>query len=849
MKDRPYQSECLNLMNGYSSGRYLVNMATGLGKCFAKDTEILMYDGEIKKVQDIKKDDLLMGWDNKPRKIISTTTGIEQMYEVKQNKKDSYIVNESHILSLKCTNIGDKHVTDINGNKYKSYDICNITVKDYLQCCRTFKHVMKGFSTDLIEFDEKPLIIDPYFLGLWLGDGSANSLSITTPDIEVVDYLNNFAIDNYFNIRIEDLKNNKAKTYYLTRNWCRNNFTNYFKDNLKNNKHIPHEYKINSKENRLQLLAGLLDSDGYLATTDNSTFELITKYNHIANDIAFICRSLGLSCVTSIKYNKKYDKNYYRCSIYGKTSIIPTKIKRKQAKNNRNKDNKVYKIDIIKNKIDNYYGFEIIGPDRMFLLSDFTVVHNTYVFDKYINELDEAKKILILSHREELVFQPLKYLNCSYGIEMAKHTSNGEKVVSACVPTMVKRLDKFPSDYFDVIITDECHHASAESYQKIYDHFTPKLHFGFTATPNRADNVRLDSTFDDIIFEKDLKWGIQNGYLSDITCRRFYINYDLSKCKSFKGDYQIKDLDKLLNTAENAQAIAKIYHENAIGSTLIFGVSVTHCEEIGKYIPGSMVITAKTKNRSEIIEKFTAGKIKCLINCMIFTEGTDVPRVETVIIARPTKNVSLYTQMVGRGLRLFPPDKKKLLLIDCAGVSNLNLCTAPTLLGIDYKPKNQEIMTRDDLIEGDLFDLPDKIAKYQDQPDYWRYNWKEVNLWAKDRDYQLHDVNYYKHPNGDLTLNFKKVKIRIPAPNELGNINYNNKVWKAQKLYDAIYTKLNNKYKDDKMIWDFNIVSRWGRKTISEKQANTIRKMLPRYDLTGMTMLEASQILNRLFNK
>ena len=101
---------------------------------------------------------------------------------------------------------------------------------------------------------------------------------------------------------------------------------------------------------------------------------------------------------------------------------------------------------------------------------------------------------------------------------------------------------------------------------------------------------------------------------------------------------------------------------------LIFAASVSHAEAISERIPGSAVITGKTKNRGEIIKRFTERKIPCLINCMVFTEGTDIPLVETVIIARPTQSESLYAQMVGRGLRLHP-EKDKLTLIDCVGIT------------------------------------------------------------------------------------------------------------------------------------------------------------------------------------
>jgi len=118
-------------------------------------------------------------------------------------------------------------------------------------------------------------------------------------------------------------------------------------------------------------------------------------------------------------------------------------------------------------------------------------------------------KMLILSHREELVRQPLKYFNCETGIEMASQSSNGEPVISASVQSLIRRLDRFQPNEFDIIITDEAHHAAANSYKKIYQHFRPRLHLGFTATPNRSDQARLNDVFQEIIFKRDLRWGIE----------------------------------------------------------------------------------------------------------------------------------------------------------------------------------------------------------------------------------------------------------------------------------------------------------------------------------------------------
>lgn len=453
-------------------------------------------------------------------------------------------------------------------------------------------------------------------------------------------------------------------------------------------------------------------------------------------------------------------------------------------------------------------------------------------------------RVLVLAHREELVTQPIKYYDCPVGIEMANSKSHGEPVVIASVQSIIHRLEKFKPTEFDMIITDEAHHAAASSYRKIYEYFKPRLHLGFTATPNRGDNVRLDDVFQDIIFERDIKWAIQNNYLTDIYCIRTNIGYDISKVARRMGDFAPGELEEAMNQDVLNEAIAEAYYKYAKGQTLIFACSVKHAEAIAEKIPGAVAVTAKTKNREELIQKFTNREIPVLINCMIFTEGTDMPLVETVMIARPTSNSSLYTQMVGRGLRLYP-GKEKLTLIDLVGTTGrANLCTAPSLLGIDL---NNVPASKQDEIIGDLFELPDLITKKADCPSSWIRNVEIVNLWAKEQEYNTHGVNYFKMPNGDMVVTIPKRKIRIPAQDELGKTTLGDKKMSMQKAFDEVYVYLKENCPDYEYIWNIDSMKKWGKYPASEKQIAQIKKFLKDFDTENLSKMQASQILSRLF--
>lgn len=202
--------------------------------------------------------------------------------------------------------------------------------------------------------------------------------------------------------------------------------------------------------------------------------------------------------------------------------------------------------------------------------------------------------------------------------------------------------------------------------------------------------------------------------------------------------------------------------------------------------------------------------------------------------------------MVGRGLRLYP-GKEKLKLIDLVGTTGrANLCTAPTLLGIDMEnvPKSKQ-----DEIQGDLFDLPELIKQIADTPESWIKNIEIVNLWAKGQAYNTHNVNWFKMPNGDLVLTLKNKRLVIPAQDELGETVIGNKRVKMQDALDSAFKYLCENYADEKYIWDIKQIKKWGKAEASEKQKTIIKRMCKGLDVDELTKSEASQILNRLFYK
>lgn len=483
-----------------------------------------------------------------------------------------------------------------------------------------------------------------------------------------------------------------------------------------------------------------------------------------------------------------------------------------------------------------------------------TGLGKTFIFSR----IKRKGRMLILSHREELVYQPKKFFDCSFGIELNKSSSDGEEVVSASTLTLIAndRYLKFKPNEFDIIVVDEAHHAPAKTYRKLIDYFKPRLLLGFTATPNRGDGVRLDDIFTDIIYEKNIKWGIEHGFLSNVQCIRVRAGYDLSNVGTYMGDYKISELDKALRESDGA--IVDAYYKYAKGATLIFTVSVEQAERLQKKIRNSVVVKASTQNREEIINQLRERKIDCVINCMVFTEGTDIPLCETIIIARPTKSSALYSQMVGRGLRVYP-GKEKLLLIDIVGVSADNkLCSAPCLLGVDMHLLEKK---QQDKIQGDLLSLPEKILRESDCPASWVKSAEYVELWANDNEYNLRDINWIQLPDGTLTLSIPKNErlnrpysreFRLSAPDELGFTTIQGVKIKMQAALDMVYNILMNCYRDCENIWNSKLaMATWGKSKASEKQVAMIKRSkenLEGVDFNKLSRYEASLIINRIIS-
>lgn len=353
--------------------------------CFAPGTKVLMYDGAIKNVEDVKEGDIVMGDDSTPRNVLQKCFGEEEMYKIIPRKGDPIIVNKRHKLVLMSSGYSN----------YPKGTIIEIKVQDFIAKPKVFQDRFKWFRASRLPFIEKSVKIPPYLLGLWLGDGTSAKSDISTKDDEILQYLKDYTKENGFllKLRSRDKTNSYDLTYSIIsyeshetkgKGKYHNKFMNYLNYyNLIRNKHIPMDYKTNSIKNRLELLAGIIDTDGYLTC---NVYDIVQKNETLLDDIIYVARSLGFSafkrackkkCTNS--HNKNHEGLYYRCFIYG-TGIedIPVKLARRKCRPvpETFKNNLVSGFKIEPVGIGEYYGFTLDGNHR-FLLSDFSVVRNT----------------------------------------------------------------------------------------------------------------------------------------------------------------------------------------------------------------------------------------------------------------------------------------------------------------------------------------------------------------------------------------------------------------------------------------------------------------------------------------
>jgi superfamily II DNA or RNA helicase len=362
---------------------------------------------------------------------------------------------------------------------------------------------------------------------------------------------------------------------------------------------------------------------------------------------------------------------YVRINISGNVSEIPTKVARKKASERKQKKNVLVTGLTIEPIGDGeYFGFEIDGSDRLFLLGDFTVTHNTILFAKEAERTLPHGRVCVIAHRKELIDQAVDKIHQATGIragvEMGQfRAAPMDEIVVGSVQTLVNRLPA--GSQFHQLIIDEAHHCTSDNqYNDVIGNVRAEKLLGVTATPYRGDKKKLNNVFDDMPFSLSIIDLIDRGYLANVRVKTLPVEIDLSAVRTYMGDFSDKGLgDALAPMLDKlARIVAEDYADRKILAFCpLVDTSQAWTEALRHYGLPAEHVDGASPDRAEILQRFTNDDIRMLSCSSLLTEGYDEPSIDCVVILRPTKSRVLMAQMIGRGTRLFP-GKEDLLVLD-----------------------------------------------------------------------------------------------------------------------------------------------------------------------------------------
>ncbi len=308
-----------------------------------------------------------------------------------------------------------------------------------------------------------------------------------------------------------------------------------------------------------------------------------------------------------------------------------------------------------------------------------------------------------------------------------------QTVIFATVQSISKDLEKFSPTDFDYLIVDECHHAAANTYQKIFTYFHPKFILGLTATPERSDGEDMLELFQNVAHKMDLKTAVERGVLVPIRCIRVKTNIDLTDVRINGIKYNSQDLESKLFIPERNQLIVDTYLKYVNGKkTVIFCASVDHAAEIAMLLRDNGVKAEavsgrdRVEVREKILKDYETGSTNVLCACDLLNEGWDSPHTTVLFMARPTMSKTIYLQQLGRGTRRCP-GKEDLLVVDF--VDNANMFNMPYSLhrvldiakyqpmAYVLAPENKRKLDQDMLFQGEKpeawLDVPIDVSDYE----------------------------------------------------------------------------------------------------------------------------------------
>lgn len=667
---KPFQQEILPpiVREIRKKGGGIISLGCGFGKCLAKGTPVLMYDGRILPVEDIQEGDLLMGDDSKPRQVLSLARGREEMFDIIPSKGEKYTVNRSHILSLQ--------VAMDFGNKLRQGDIMDISVDTYLNLPPVFHdvHLLKGYRVPINFRKRHPTPINPYLLGVWLARGQQDIPSFKSVPEPVFTIIQRIIQKIELKISLDNVRHSgdiRLFSFHIIKIAGHNTISQELKRlNLVHNKHIPIAYKCTNRQIRLETLAGLIDASGEAIFTG---FQVTTKNETLVDDIIFIARSLGFSANKSIFHRERFNSHsdLYKTYITGNIAEIPTH-HIKVRSNTSSAADLTYDIRVKSIGEDDYYGFEIDG-NRRFVLGDLSVTHNTVMALRLIAELN--LKALVLVHKSFLMDQWRErieqFTNARVGTIRRKVVDVSNKDIVLGMLQSVSMIDYPPETFadFGVVICDECHHFGSRVFSRVFFKIAPQYTIGLSATPTRGDGMTciLHWFLGDILIRMT-RGGDHNIMVKVIRYHSSDTHKFAEKKKYFNGNTKpdhIRMITNLCSLDDRNQLCINVINslrKQNDRKILVLADRIQHLKTLKPAI--DVIIEQEVADGISVLGEYTTGyyigKMKSyeldyaaeadiiFASYKMAEEALDICKLNTLVFASPIKKLE---QSVGRILR------------------------------------------------------------------------------------------------------------------------------------------------------------------------------------------------------
>lgn len=635
-----------------------------------------------------------MGPDSAPRIVSDLHEGRDEMYRIVPAKGRPFVVNKGHILTLQKT----RERASVS-NRKEQYgnpgDIVDVSVEEWLRWTPSKKHVFKLFRTGVDFPHREDFFLSPYFVGILLGDGSmSTTCQITTADSQILDAFT--AEAEGLGLSVAEIKGKEgkaARTYSISSRKSRHKH-NCVTDGLAalglrgkicHNKFIPDEYKLGSRETRLQVLAGLIDTDGSLT---RKGYDFISLSYRLSQDVAFIARSLGLAayvkpCLKSCQTGAV--GRYYRVSVSGKVDCIPCRVPRKIASPRLQLKSVLrtgFKVEPL--GMGSYFGFSV-NRDHRYLMGDFTVTHNSgkrlmaLWLMKYAQERE--RKTLFVANRRLLVDQAWadaeKY-GVSYGVIMANREQGdiGSTNQIASIHTLESwyfydkdtgELDGTKLPNARLVQIDEAHQET-KRYKKLLELYPDSKFVCFSATPVGSQGRSIvPDPFDHLIEPVKNSELIRDGFLLNTTV--FAPSEPNIQGVGIDGgkEYNQSALGRAVREVTLFADIFKEWEAYQDQATVVFVPGIAYGRDIVNQFnhrlgssfhsgKAAYLIEAKTpqKEREEIIARVASDGKGVLVSCDILREGFDCARLSVAIDLQPNSQLRTYWQKVGRIKRPYP---------------------------------------------------------------------------------------------------------------------------------------------------------------------------------------------------